>query len=71
MIDTDTSTYNLLLLLGSRERRRREWIERQRYANWPRPESDYDDIIDADMVVDVAEVLAKRIDAARKNQPDF
>lgn len=65
-IDSDTNTYELLMMIGSRSRRVKAWNERQRYANWPRSESDYTNSDDEDMLVDIAEELAGRIDAGRK-----
>lgn len=64
---SDTNTYNLLLLLASRARRREEWINRTRYARWP--DTELDDSEDENMLIDLAEELAKRIDAGRAGQP--
>lgn len=69
MYVSDLSTYSLLLLLGSRERRQAAWTEDRR--NRRAVPAEHNSSIDDAIVVDVAEVLAERIDAARKNQPDF
>lgn len=62
--DTMT-TADLLMLLGSRERRLDAWDKDERYLS----RSEYSDTDDERIVLGVAEVLAKRIDAGCKEQP--
>lgn len=63
MIDSTASTFHLLLLLGSRERRKEHHEASHRWAGH-RPEQ-WSDSVDDGIVVDVAEELARRIDEAR------
>jgi hypothetical protein len=61
-------TADLLLLLTSRDRRLNAWDWKQRYANWPRSRSEYNDSDDDNIVIDVSAELATRIDRAQSRK---